>query len=757
MGQPLRISEVDIDLDLSPAGPLDATPAGDASGAELDAKRRWVSVALAAQALGHTERRVRQRLAAGELAGRRIGRQWQVDALASPAISIAAGLEISVAREGDPLAGLSNTQRQGAHRRLEAVQAWQRSLAERPDHIPVGQWRRHWLAIWNRTGASRQRVTERSLIRWCRQLRDDGIAGLVDNRGGLRQRADVSDPAWELFSGLYLDQAQPDVARCYEIVAAHAQAEEWNWPSLRTVQRWARDRLDPKLAMLGRDPKRFRDRAIPYIERDASLIHANQLWVADHRRFDVLIPFCDAESKRKWRWLRPWLTCWLDFRTWMPAAWGIRFEAPDGNFVMETFVAGVEKHGQPSDVYLDNGKDFRMNRFAGGRRQGRSRKGHGANAGLVCEAHVKPLLEQLNITPHFAIPFNASAKVIENFFRLVSDRFDKTWHTYCGRDAIRKPERLRTSKLWNKAELFYRSGLTIESFRSAFEAWLTTDYELRECPVKASRGMCVAEAFQRLRPAGYVPQRPPSTSLMMLLMPSVPVTVRQNGIWVTAFGRHYWSDHLEDRRAASGRDLKRKVVYRFRQNDPSGIFVFDAQSGRFLCTATPYLGGGMHPLATSTDGAASAADADKLSGAIALQKRLARDSGRRLRELQKTAGNRLLSASRLAGETLGLHADPSAVPAPRTPALRISPDRDGFDAAGLAAQRHADGQAALDRRTARQFADSFFAKTGTDAADEICDPPGALPKRSAMDVLADTYARDNDHDADLEAPAPDAD
>jgi transposase InsO family protein len=289
----------------------------------------------------------------------------------------------------------------------------------------------------------------------------------------------------------------------------------------------------------------FRDRCIPDIGRDWSLVPAMGLWVGDHRQFDAFVP-CPVErfdrklgrTVTEWAWRRPWITAYIDALTWKCVARRIRFEDPDDNQVMITFVAGVSEHGKPSHLYLDNGKDFRARRFAGGRAESRRK--------LFDEAAVQPMLELLGIPVTWATPYNARAKIIEPWFRLVSERFDRVFDTYAGNRQDRKPERLKA--LRHKAGEYAANGFTLASFTQVFDRWMTEDYELRECPVAASKPLTVAEAFVRLRDPAFLAARPTDQDLALLLLPSQAVVVGKQGIYVPAFGRHYWSDELEGRR-----------------------------------------------------------------------------------------------------------------------------------------------------------------------------------------------------------------
>jgi len=727
-------------------------PAGSALpyGARLNPTAGSFTVAEAAAVLGLTARHVQRLCRTGEIAATRgPAGQWLIPPDAHPALRLARGRPVGpvgIARPdgapGEPgldcpaLAGLSAAKRATVHARYQSVRNYEAALRHRPAGQTVGQFADMWVAGWNLTRPDGPRLSVPTLYRWRRRLAAGGVAALADGRGYWGP-AVCSGAAWDLFSGMYLSQARPHVPRLHQYVAAQAQINGWDWPALRTVQQWVAERLDPKLAALGRQPKKFRDRHNPHIERDWSQVPAMGCWVGDHRQLDVLWPrHLWNARKQRWDWLyaRPWLTMFLDARSWMPAAWSICFDSPDGNRVMAAFARGVAAHGRPDRLYLDNGKDFRMVRFAGGRRRN-PRRGEK----IVPEKTIAPLLEVLGVGVTWALPFNARAKVVEPWFRIQAEQFDKCWETYCGRSPEARPEDLK--KLRGKAEavaaahadaetmdaIRYRGApqavrdrLVLEPLARAFESWITADYARRESPSKAAGGLSAGAAFRQLRADDFAVRRPAAEDLALLLLPSVAVRVEANGVYVRPFGRHYWSDdeEFQRRRGASGRDAARKIVYRYDPDEPSLIYVFDRR-GKFLCTAGPYIGEGVHPFA-----APGGADADKLEAAIVLQRRTAKAARRRVASLHDFANNHLLLAHAAAGRRDETPASATAA-APRV--MQFEPHIAAAAAAGRKQQ---------DQRAARQAARDFFTKTGTDDAG---DPPAAdaKPPTRAIDLLGD--------------------
>ena len=702
----------------------------------------WVAASVAAQVLGLGVRAVQLQCRAGQRTAQLCGHAWYVDPASDPALRIAAGLDRpGPALAGGSLANLTAAQRDRARQRMDVVLAYEASLTECPAPMPHEAWMGRWTAAWNARGAAHLRVAPRTLHRWLAAWQRGGVAALVDRRGGARTAAPFTADARQFILGEMARENAPSLPYIVAVARGLARELDWQIPALRTVQQWLQKRVHPHVLVAGRHPKKYRDRAVSHVSRDWTLVPAGAAWVADHRILDVLVPrgeWSDEKKRVVWSWHRPWLTLWLDCRSWLPVGWCLDFDTPNGDRVMSTFIAGVEEYGAPQDVILDNGKDFRRRDFAGGRSWrkeyevvgGRLRKIQRTEP--LFDAHrVDPLLQSLGVTPHFAEPFNARAKVIERFFRILSNEFDRTWPTYCGRSPAHRPEGLKGLRA---ADVDHEK-LALPALRDALDRWITADYSLRPSPAKAAAGRSPLRAFHELRDAGQEVLKPPEVELSLLLSRSRSACVRANGVWVQPFGRHYWSDDLEDRRGASGNDTGRKVVYRYRADDPAKVFVFDHRTDKFLTVATPYIGEGLHPLAE-----AGSDDAARLAEALAHQRRQHADMRTHLKALHTGARNVLIEAHARAGHAAGVLDDPKQiVRAHPLPAAVIRPAAGGeLSRAAAAGQRLAARHEAT-----RAAADALerLAPTGTDDADDTPTPhPHAADRdrrgRTALDILS---------------------
>jgi transposase InsO family protein len=493
-----------------------------------------------------------------------------------------------------PLAALSDSVRERTRRRLAAVNAYRASRDNRRPGTGLAVFRELFCETWNSQGLE-PRLSARTIQRWAADYERQGVLGLVDERhwcGVVSWDADM----WNYIQGEYLREGREQLTRIYARAEFLARESGLRLPTYRHVCRLVR-RMEPALAAAGRDPERLKNRMLPTGERDWSLVPAMGCWVADHRLLDIFVPHEIKDVNGKclgWKWHRPWLTMYLDARSWMPISWLFAWEDPDADRTIWVFLRGVREHGKPGHVYLDNGKDFRAKRYSGGKwtfsADGRLK---------LPKGHLEPILQVLGIGCTFAIPYNARSKIVEPFFRIMSERFDRNFPTYCGCKEERRPEfvkKLLKDTKGNAGDWAAR-GYTLEALAAGFDRWVKEDYGQAESPAASSKPLSAIAAFRELRAPAFVASRPADEDLALLLLPSKAVTVRPNGIYVGAHRQFYWDAALEPRAGASARDRSMHVSYRYDLDDPSRIWVFDAETGRFLAQATPYIGTDLHPLA----------------------------------------------------------------------------------------------------------------------------------------------------------------
>ena len=618
----------------------------------------WLSMGQVARALGLTERAVRQRCKLGKLTCRQCatpdGAAWFVDPACKPALWLAAGHADPIpAMVGDPLLAAPATKRRIAIDRWRAIEDYYTSLADRPPEYSEARWLQWWCKAYMLRRPSR-RICPRTMRRWLATSGAKGIKGLMDARGGFRS-VECDKRLWKMFEGLYHSEHQLSVRQCYDLVRAEADGRPW--PSLRTVQRWANERLAPIKRACARQPKRFEDRFQPYVERDWTQVPAMACWVADNRKLDV---FCRIQrrgsgGRHQWVKIRPWVQVWIDARSWYPPAWELYGAEPDASATAELFAAGVSLHGAPEEIYMDNGAGFSADAFAGGRPNRRLKDDEDPGA-----PGVNPIVDELGVKMvRFAQPYNHKAKVIEPWFKFVAVEFDKLFASYVGNAVSHRPgdvDKIAIDKL-----------PTLQDVRKLFGEWITNTFSRQPSPAKAANGLSPMRAFVDLRDPDATYAKPSDERLSLLCMPSRPVRVTQNGVWVPEFGCHYWHPKLVERQG-SGRDAKRKVSYRILPGRPERVFIFN-EKDRYYCTAEKFVGTAMNPLIDSDkDGD----DAKRLASVLELRGAIARHYKREVADDQAFARNVMLSAQRESLRATGtLDEDAEAPPAPSV--IKLAP------------------------------------------------------------------------------------
>lgn len=268
------------------------------------------------------------------------------------------------------------------------------------------------------------------------------LHALADGRavpgGGVK--VEFEEDALVFFASIYLTQECRRKVICYDKLKEEAREKGWSVPSLATVLRSLNERYPKdKQRQLREGDKAYRDRAQAHLLRSREQMKWNQCWVSDHCLLDVIgiddLP--GASDDEIGRPCRMWVTTWMCEATGYIVSLRVH-RKPNTRQVMASFFNAIVREGLPDHIRIDNGKEYRCWRFAGGRdwREEVSRI-------EVDESAIRPLLFDLKITPHYANPYNARAKIIEPWHRnCIKEHFSKFVPGYCGGNSQEKPEQL---------------------------------------------------------------------------------------------------------------------------------------------------------------------------------------------------------------------------------------------------------------------------------------------------------------------------
>jgi len=594
------VTALRTDLDrpaLRLAGAPEPTATVEAPGGE------WIDIGVAATALGCSDgnlRRECKRLARQGLArkhrpaGERNAR-WQLNRKYHPQLAKLQGAA-AVAPDDSPTKALmlaSAAQRDEAARRASIVAAFR--VWRRQPGVRVQQDYPAWAESQSRTRGSMPSLG--TIYRWNDAAPSEGdmravAAALLDGRGGNGGESTLGDEAWAFFKGIYLTTNKITVAAAWRWTRSHADAMRaqgeagWEWPSQRHVARLVKERISPSMLSLAREGEdAWAKKHQRPLEQHPDAWAAGERWDADHSRFDFFIRVLRGGV---WKAERPWLTCWLDWRTRRVMGWRVTTN-PDAQSVRTSLLHALRRGVSPPRIaWLDNGKDFASAEITGTTKKQRrelpsARSISRLGAAHTCDgATMLGLLGLLGVEPHFAQPYNHNGKSrIERFFRTMHENFCQTQASWCGsrpgdrdRDAI------------DRAVADVPSLLTIDELEEkfgAFIAWYNAWPERSVDDLVVDGERLSPDAFyERFLPSVRVLPDPGVLSLLEHRW-SRPLAVTKRGVGFRFRGKtvHYGAAHpaLDEFRGSG-----RRVFVTLDPEDVSSVRVYDERM-RFVCVA----------------------------------------------------------------------------------------------------------------------------------------------------------------------------
>lgn len=385
----------------------------------------YIDSKIAAQKLGLSERDVCRKCREGIYPGAcKIAGRWKISPDADPKLAELKGPQDLL----EPLQNIPVKKRDEAIRRLGIIQDFERFYGV--------VWRQEKMSKKEAVNlyAASHEVARRSLWRWFARYRNEGLLGLVDNRGGGKFIGQMINPeAFELFKSMYLSQRQLSVKVCWQNITFINKDERKGWkvPPLHFMYRYVKNQIPLAVQVLHREGLRaYEAKCAPYIEIDPDSVAPGQVWVGDHSQFNCWI-------RHRNKWVRPWITVWEDMGSRMIVGFNIS-TSPNQTTILLAMKRGIEVYCPPDSVKIDNGRDYDSEAWTGTTKAKRKV----LRAGYIDEKMVAGIYAMMDVGVSFAIPYNAKAKRIERLFATVDSQFTATIETYCGKDAPRKPEDL---------------------------------------------------------------------------------------------------------------------------------------------------------------------------------------------------------------------------------------------------------------------------------------------------------------------------
>lgn len=470
------------------------------------------------------------------------------------------------------------------------------------------------------------KISRSTLFVWHGAYRDPAdLVKLIDTRGG-NTRGEPDPLCWELFRGLYLTEQKRSGKWCWKQVRAKAKADGLSWCSYPQCIRLIRKRISPAEYCKHRDPERYRSRHSDYIDMDPDTWGAGETWIGDHSVLDM---WCVSGGGKL---IRPWLTAWMDWKTRKIVGW-LLCESPNSATILSAFSRAMldpSNNGGPDTVYIDNGRDYAAETFAG-KTKAQFRKESRSAATDIDEPAFRGLYAVLDIEIIFATPYNARAKGrIEQWFNYsLHQDFDKSFASYAGNKPTHRPECL--------AEIL-KDGSMVPTFaevRARLENHIAGYNASHDHGKQDLDGMSPVEAMALGRMRMFAD---PGVLDRFMLTYSKPVRVRRHRVTVPILGKgHVYKSDDPNFAALNGRSDEYRVGYD--QDDLRGAVLFDERM-RPVCR----LYEATYGRATQGGDASGAVSRSDLSEALSRQRRL-----NRAKKLQAEAGlDQVLSTQELA-------------------------------------------------------------------------------------------------------------
>jgi len=410
-----------------------------------------------------------------------------------------------------------------------------------------------FLEIWNKNFPEKT-CSYTALYRAKKAFEEYGVEALLSKKNNCK-KLKLNPEYFEYYKSLYLREGAPSANYCWMATLGFAkQTDNINitgFPTCRSFDRELKRTVPEQAIYLARfGQAAWNKKYAKYISRDYSNIVAGAFWVSDHAQIDVAVSFNGNVCF-------PWVTVFRDIKSSKWLGWFLHADSPNSDHIFQAFYYGVQKYGLPSDVYLDNGKDYRCKDFAGGR-----------NSTKVLHSSKKEnsLLSNINVNVHFALPYNAQTKPVERDFMKIKTFLSKGFVGYRGGKITERPEKL-------KDEIKADKIMDFQEFKLLFDDFIENVLNKMPSKGKVLQGRCPDEVWEEEFKTKKVISR--DALKLFCMRTSNNVSIGRNGIRDSQFDITYWAEWMITEKG-------RKVFIRRDINAYQEAWVFDAKTEKFL-------------------------------------------------------------------------------------------------------------------------------------------------------------------------------
>jgi len=378
--------------------------------------------------------------------------------------------------------------------------------------------------------AKNQTITLRTLKRWIKNYRENGLKGLERKENANKgKRKTINQKLVELTEALILKKPPISLAAIHRKIIKVAQHKGFAEPSYKAIWLTAKQ-INPALVLLAHEGSKAYEQEYDLLYRRESAT-SNEIWQADHTPLDIVLLDENGISRK------PWLTIIIDDYSRAIAGYYISFDTPTSVHVALALRQAIWRKsnpkwqicGIPNILYSDNGSDFKSK-------------------------HIRQVAIDLRIQLKNSIPDKPRGRgKVERFFLTITQLLLMNLSGYT-------PPRTT----------FPKATLTLEQFTPLFEQFLLDNYHQR---VHSTTGV---PPMERWIGKGFLPQQPDSLELLDLLLLTVvrPRKVRRDGIHFQNFA------YIEPTLAAY---VGESVTIRYDPRDLAEIRVY--HNNAFVCRA----------------------------------------------------------------------------------------------------------------------------------------------------------------------------
>ncbi len=290
------------------------------------------------------------------------------------------------------------------------------------------------------------------------------------------------------------------------------------------------------------------DKVLLYIKRDAAMLDVGDCLVADGHRlnFQIINPFTGKPC-------RATMIAYLDWKSYDIAGYEIMIEENTQAIASALRHAMMKLGKRPRFTYQDNGKSFRARFFT--------------SCPSFEEAGFFGLFARFNIIPVFSLPYCARSKVIERWWGIFSESFERLMPSYIGASIEDKPAYMKQNEKYHKA-LRGEYTPTIWEAVELINQWLSLWSTKTECPHLP--GKSIRQVFDEGKGQGIA-----QDELDDLMLDTKITKIYQNGIRM--WGEYYWHEALYGKKFDD-------VTIKYSIFDRSAVRVY-AKNGALICTA----------------------------------------------------------------------------------------------------------------------------------------------------------------------------